>query len=123
MLEARPVRNAAACVTDTSEEAITIRVKRASPWYMAPPVSWIVPMRSERELVLDRMGTRIWRLCDGERTVETIVERFAEQHGLSFHEARVAVTNYLKLLVQRGALAIAVRDEEDEEESEAPWKP
>ncbi len=111
MLAARPVKNAAACVADTSGEAVTIQIKREKPWYMVPPISWIVPMCSERELVLDRMGARIWRLCDGERTIEDVVDVFAERHALTFHEARAAVTGYVKGLIQRGAMAIVVRED------------
>ena len=110
MLMARPVRNAAADVHDTSKDKVTIRIKRARPWYMVPPISWVVPMRSERKLVLDRMGARIWRLCDGKRSVEEIVDVFAERHALTFHESRASVTEYLKELIQRGALAIAVQN-------------
>ncbi len=110
MLAARPVKNSAARVAEASGEAVTIRIKRAKPWYMVPPVSWIIPMRSERELSLDRMGARIWRLCDGERTVGNVIDEFAARHSLTFHEARAAVTGYMKELIQRGAMAIVMRE-------------
>lgn len=110
MLTARPVRNDAACVVDTSAETVTIRIERAKPWYMIPPISWVIPIRSEREIVLDRIGTQIWRLCDGNSTVEAVVDAFGERHALTFHESRASVTGYLKGLIQRGALVIVVDD-------------
>ena len=61
-----------------------------------------------RRLELDRLGSRVWEFCDDRRTVEEIVDAFADRYGLTFHEARAAVTGYLKMLIQRGALAIAV---------------
>ena len=108
MLAARPIRNSAASVDDAPGGEVTIRIKRDSPWWMIAPVSWIVPMRNEREIILDRVGALIWRLCDGGRTVENIVDAFGERHGLTFHEARASVTGYMKELIQRGALAVAV---------------
>jgi len=58
-----------------------------------------------------RLGSQVWRWCDGERTVEAVVDAFAAAHGLTFHEARVAVAGYVSSLVKRGALAIAMPKE------------
>jgi hypothetical protein len=57
-------------------------------------------------VILDRVGTRLWKMCDGKKTVEQLVDFFAAQYELSFHEARAAVSGHLKALVQRGALAM-----------------
>lgn len=112
MLAARAVHNAAARVSDDDGGDVTVHVKSVPPWYMFPPVSWIVPYRAERPAVLDRLGSQVWRWCDGERTVEDVIDAFAREHDLTFHEARVAVTGYIKSLVQRGVLAIAMSEED-----------
>jgi len=110
MLAARPLHNAAAEVTAGADELrIAVRTKR--PRWMVPPPSWIVPLRPTRTVRLDRVGSRVWHLCDGERTVEQVVEEFARGYNLTFHEARVAVTGYLRQLVQRGALAVEMPTE------------
>ena len=108
LLEARPVRNAAARAIDDGTGNVTVCVKTAPPWYMVAPISWIVPHRPERRFTLDRLGSQVWRSCDGRRNVEAIVDAFASEHELTFHEARVSVTNYLRSLVQRGVLAVAM---------------
>jgi len=108
MLLARPVWNSAARVQEGESGTVTVRIKREKPWYLFAPISWIVPLRPWQELALDPIGSGIWRLCDGRQTVEAIVDDFARQYRLTFHEARVAVTAYLKTLIQRGALAIAL---------------
>ena len=110
MLEARPVRNSAARVTRDSDGAVRLAVKRQRPRYLVPPLTWVVPIKPERLLALDAVGTRVWDLCDGQRTVERVVDAVAPEYGLTFHEARVAVTAYLKQLLQRGAIAMAHDD-------------
>jgi hypothetical protein len=45
-------------------------------------------------------------LCDGSKSIETIIDEFAEQYSLTFHESRVLITGFIKMLVQRGALAM-----------------
>ncbi len=119
MLSARPVHNMAARVdeldgpsTSPGSDAVVVYVKNVRPWYMLPPLSWIVPHRRERRVVLDRVGSQMWRQCDGERTVEAVIDAFAATHDLTFHEARVAVTTYIKSLVKRGVLVIVMPKEQ-----------
>lgn len=111
MLAARPARNAAAEAAHAPSGELALAVRRRRPRWHVPPLSWIVPIRPTRTVRLDPLGAQVWELCDGERSVEAIVDAFAAAHRLSFHEARVAVTGYLSQLVQRGALAIALCEE------------
>jgi hypothetical protein len=71
-------------------------------------LAWFVPLRSHRRIHLDTLGAQVFNLCDGHRTVETIIDRFAVPHRLSFHESRAAVVTFLRSLIQRGAIAVAL---------------
>jgi hypothetical protein len=107
MLVAVPRHNTAAEVSERKDRTVAVTVQtRRPPFLRRPPLSWMVPVHQRRTAVLDHLGAEVWRLCDGRRTVEQIVDRFAGAHGLTFHEARVAVTEYLRTLMQRGALAV-----------------
>ncbi len=108
MLEARPVRNSAAEVLREEADVISIEVKMKKPRPLFPPLSWFVRSRTTRTIRLDRLGSQVWELCDGERTVEDLVDEFARHHRLTFHEARASVTAYLRMLVQRGVLAMVM---------------
>ena len=110
MLRARPTRNTAARAVENGSPGVTLYVQRRRPAWMVPPVSWVVPYSAEREIVLDALGRQVWQWCDGNLTVEEIVDRFKDDHRLTFHEARAAVTGYLQKLIQRGVLAIVIRD-------------
>jgi hypothetical protein len=112
MLRARPLKNQAARIESETRDAVSIVVKQERPAFIRPPLSWIVPHRPERTAQLDTLGTEVWRLCDGKRDVEAIIDRFAEAHALSFHESRIAVTEYIGSLVKRGVLAIEMLEEE-----------
>lgn len=69
-------------------------------------LSWLLPLRRERGFALDALGEEVWRACDGERTVESIVEAFAARHRVRFHEARQAVLAFLKMLAERNLIAM-----------------
>lgn len=114
-----PLRNEAAGVVDEGDEVrLSVALKR-SRW-LVPPISWVIKPRGEKTVRLDELGTEVWRLCDGERTLERIIDEFAERHSLTFHEARVSVTGYVKELMQRGALVIAAEEEDEDEPEGSP---
>lgn len=114
MLAAHPVRNTAAAVREKGENTVTVVVKTRKPNYIIPPISWFVPYRPEREITLDAIGSRLWRWCDGQRTVEDVIDLFKDAYDLSFHEARAAVVDYLRQLIQRGILAVMMAPDSPE---------
>lgn len=78
------------------------------PRWMVPPLSWVFPFSARRRVQLDSPGTAVLDLCDGRRTVEQIIETFAGDNKLSFREGQLAVTQFLRELMSRGIVAIAV---------------
>lgn len=99
-------------VRDEADGAISLTVPTRRPAFLFPPISWVIRPPKERLTILDRTGAMIWKMCDGRRTVEEIVERFAISHHLSFHESRVSVTGYMKSLLQRGIVAVSMQPED-----------
>ena len=59
-----------------------------------------------KKLQLDAMGTAVWDLVDGHRSVRRIVKIFAETHRLDNKEAEVSVTSFIRELGQRGLLGL-----------------
>jgi hypothetical protein len=59
-----------------------------------------------KKLQLDAMGTAVWDLVDGNRSVRRIIQIFAETHRLNNKEAEVSVTTFIRELGQRGILGL-----------------
>ena len=59
-----------------------------------------------RKLQLDELGTAVWDLLDGKRTVRRIVSEFANTHQLHPKEAEVSVTQFLRDLGKRGIIGL-----------------
>lgn len=111
-LKARPVRNAAVEELPAGKggAGVYLRVENVRPRWHRPPLSWFLPWRSHRRLALDALGEAIWRQCDGMTSVLELVRAFASEHRVTFHEARVAVCQYLQTLTQRGLIAIEMEN-------------
>ena len=59
-----------------------------------------------KKLQLDELGTFVWNLMDGNRSVQQLVKIFAETHRLETREAEVSVTQFMRELGRRGLIAM-----------------
>jgi hypothetical protein len=59
-----------------------------------------------KRLQLDALGTDVWMLLDGKRSVQSIVAEFAQKHRLHPKEAEVSVTQFLRQLGKHGIIGL-----------------
>jgi hypothetical protein len=59
-----------------------------------------------KKLQLDELGTAVWDLVDGKRSVRQLVNTFAGMHRLEPREAEVSVTQFVRELGRRGLIAM-----------------
>ena len=112
LLKAVPYRNEVLKVTRKRDGGVLASVPMRRPKPLVPPLSWILPYSPERRVELDALGAGVLDLCDGRRNVESIVEKFAGEHKLSFREAQLCITRFLGELSQRGLVAIVGLDKD-----------
>ena len=60
----------------------------------------------DRNFEFDSFGMGILDMCDGQKTVRYIINRFAKDHKLNPHEAERAVTAFLRTLTQKGVVSM-----------------
>ena len=114
-LRAVPHRNQAADFAHQPDGRVIVSVPIPRPRYLVPPLSWLLPFSKRRRVELEPVGAAVLELCDGRRTVEAVVEAFAGEHKLSFREAQLPVTAFLRQLAQRGLVAIVGKDKDAEQ--------
>jgi hypothetical protein len=107
LLAAGPTPNSAVRC-EARSDSVVLWVPLRQRWWLQRSLGWLLPVRREKGISLDRVGSEVWRACDGESTVEQIVVGFAERHQLRFHEARAAVSEFLGTLVTRNLLVLVV---------------
>ncbi len=59
-----------------------------------------------KKLQLDTLGSSVWDLLDGKRSVRQLIQIFAETHQLQPREAEVAVTQFIRELGRRGLIGL-----------------
>jgi hypothetical protein len=89
---------------------VTVRYNatRLQRFFGAPP-------KYERPYTLDVLGRSVYEMCDGKRTVKEVIREFAREHQVARAEAAVAITQYMKTLVSKGLVAMAVDGSPEDE--------
>ena len=64
------------------------------------------PQVQFKKVELDELGTAVWDLIDGSRSVRQIVREFGAAYQLQAKEAEVAVTSFLRDLGKRGLIGL-----------------
>jgi len=59
-----------------------------------------------KKLQLDELGTSVWKLMDGKRSVRQLIKMFAGTHLLEPREAEVSVTKFIRELGRRGLIGM-----------------
>ena len=59
-----------------------------------------------KKLQLDALGTSVWELFDGQRSVRQIIELFAGKYSLLPKEAEVSVSQFLRALGRRDLIGL-----------------
>jgi hypothetical protein len=59
-----------------------------------------------RKLQLDELGTAVWNMLDGQKTVSQVIDQFSGLQRLHRKEATVSVTLFLRELGKRGLIAM-----------------
>ena len=90
---------------DNGEVCLTIP-RREALWLR--PVFLVFSVPKKRRLQLDEIGSEVWEMCDGRRTVGEIIQEFARAHKLNRKETEVAMLTYLRELVKRRLLGLQV---------------
>jgi len=108
-LKSRPVKN-----TQVEEERLeTGEVLLTYPVMVRPLIASLIrrfggdtSRVQVKKLHLDELGTAVWDLMDGRRSVRGVIQGFAGKYQLHIKEAEVAVTRFLRELGKRGLIGL-----------------
>lgn len=104
LLKSRPARNEALRWFKEDGEVNLFIPRR--PGRFGDLAGKLFRLPPEKHLVLDRVGSGVWELCDGFHSVESILDYIQRRHKLSRREAEVSVSAYLKILGQRRLIGL-----------------
>ena len=74
-------------------------------------INFFLTVPEERPAILDEVGTFVWKMCDGEHSIEQISKALSDEYKLTPREVEVSLNEYLRMLAKRGMILVAVPQE------------
>lgn len=105
-LALKPQRNPS-LTWEEVEERVVLRVPRPNT-IQVRIVNIFFPVPEERKVVLDPIGSDVWRACDGQATIADISKILGRNYKLGTREAELSLQQFFKDLGQRGYIGFAV---------------
>lgn len=84
----------------------TTLVRRRDLW--GKLIGGILSTPDARDLQLDEVGSFVWMHCDGEHTLNNIVERMMERYKLGRREVEASLNEFMRMLARRGMIVVGV---------------
>ncbi|HEB68292.1 MAG TPA: PqqD family protein [Desulfobulbus sp.] len=103
-----PMRNPE-CIEEHNAEGILLRYSvQAKPWLrkIFKSAAGREPEIIHKKLQLDAMGSSVWQVIDGKKSVHTISRDFRKRHQLEPREAEISVSEFIQQLGKRGLVAL-----------------
>lgn len=116
-LKAKPVRNPILkWEKDKKTKEIKIRVPIRAPSQEQKQKKGVLdklfpPEPGERIINLDRIGSIVWELCDGDRTIGDIASYLVEKYKVMPEEAEISLNAYFNQLSRRGLIGFILPEE------------
>ncbi len=108
------VRNPQVKEEDTGE-GMKIHTKETMPQPGTFIARILKPKEYTRTYELDALGSFVWKMCDGKRTVAEMADALREFAGMDTREAEVSLIQYLNMLSRRGLVALKYPEEKEQE--------
>ena len=102
-LELRPLRNPA--ITEEETEGRVLLVITPPNTRLTKFIQFFLPLSPEerkKRVVLDPIGSHVWRLCDGKTTMESISKSLQKTFKLGTLEAEHSLRQFFQTLGKRG---------------------
>jgi len=109
-MAARPIRNPSLSWHKSDEGVVVVTLPRRDDLW-GKILSWLFMVPESRPVSLDQVGTAVWDMCDGEKSVHDIARALSERHQITMREAEVSLAEFLRMLGKRGMVALALPSE------------
>ncbi len=109
-----PVRNPGVSVSE-DEEPGSLLIEQSLEYHgFAKFLAHYLPVRRRKRFLLEGLGADVYGRIDGKKTVEQLIDEFADEHKLTFLESRALLLNYLRTLMKRGLVVAGFKLDSDE---------
>ena len=112
VMKSFPVRNQ--LITweiDDKGEASLVVPQKDKLWIRLTSKLFMLP--DKRVIVLDSIGTYVWKMCDGKHTISQIIKGVQNQYQLTRKEAETSLFTFMQQLGKRNFIGFAIPQQQN----------
>ena len=112
VMKSFPVRNQ--LITweiDDKGEASLVVPQKDQLWVRLTSKLFMLP--DKRVIVLDSIGTYVWKMCDGKHTISQIIKSVQNQYQLTRKEAETSLFTFMQQLGKRNFIGFAIPQQQN----------
>jgi len=105
------------CLAKQNDEGLLLHYSvQAKPWFqkLFSPGTTGKHEIIQKKLQLDTMGSTVWQMIDGQKSVKQICREFEQIHQLDPREAEISVTSFIEQLGKRSLVALKEAEKSSE---------
>ena len=91
---------------DKSEIALPAIPQNHKAWLRI--IARVFSLPDKRVIMLDDVGSYVWQLCDGKKSLSQISKQVSDKYNLTVKEAEMSLIDYLRTLGKRGIIGFAI---------------
>lgn len=105
-LALRPARNPAIGWREAENKAV-LTIPRAVNWKVKL-INIFSEVPATKDVELDAIGSHVWKLCDGQNSVDFLSRELQREYKLGSREAELSLQNFFQTLGKRGYIGFAI---------------
>jgi len=110
-LKIKPVRNPSVKWEKKEKGEVRIIITLGQPKKKGLLSKFVFSPPKEKKIDLDKVGSVVWELCDGEKTVGDIAQYLQEKYKFMLTEAEISLNAYFQQLSKRGLVGFILPEE------------
>jgi len=103
LLKSKPIRNPELEWQRYPSGEVAVMIKGKAKGF-TKIVAKMAKVEPKKKILLDKVGSFVWDLCDGEHTVEDIIKELMKKYKLHRREAEASLLLYLQMLSKRALI-------------------
>ena len=96
---------------DDKGEASLVVPQKDKLWIRLTSKLFMLP--DKRVIVLDSIGTYVWKMCDGKHTISQIIKGVQNQYQLTRKEAETSLFTFMQQLGKRNFIGFAIPQQQN----------
>ncbi|MHA1984940.1 MAG: PqqD family protein [Candidatus Hodarchaeales archaeon] len=109
-LKLKPIKSPFVKIKEKKEEELLIELD-ISEFKKRKMINKLIPTPNFKKILLDKLGSDVFLLCDGNHRIKDIIKKFQDEYQLTPTETELSIKKYLMTLTEKNLIGYIIPKE------------